>query len=104
MKLVTKEIAKLLPPLYTNEDKPASEVKVPLKLFNPCGAGTWYISEMNPEEGLMFGWCLIHEAELGYVSLPELESLRLPFGLKIERDLHWNPETTLAEVMEGKKR
>ena len=27
--------------------------------------------------------------ELGYVSLDELEALRLPFGLRIERDPHF---------------
>lgn len=102
MKLITKEIAKTLPALYANEEKEAKDVKVPLKLFNPCGPGTWYITEMDPETGTMFGFAEIGDpdcAELGYVSLQELESLRLPFGLKIERDLHWDPSTTLEEVM-----
>jgi hypothetical protein len=38
------------------------------------------------------------ELELGYFSLDELESVRGPFGLKIERDLYWKPKT-LREVM-----
>ena len=37
-------------------------------------------------------------SELGYTLLSELESVRGPGGLKIERDL-WFPPTTLAEVM-----
>jgi hypothetical protein len=34
-------------------------------------------------------------AELGSVRISELESIRLPFGLGIERDLHWTPKQTL---------
>ena len=39
------------------------------------------------------------ENELGYFSLKELESLKGPFGLTIERDLFFG-KYTLAEVME----
>lgn len=44
-----------------------------------------------------FWFCCIHEPELGYVSLSELKSLRLPYGLSIERDLYW--QGTLADAM-----
>jgi len=37
------------------------------------------------------------EKELGYFSLAELEGVRGPMGLAIERDLHWTPKT-LAEI------
>ena len=37
--------------------------------------------------------------ELGYVSLKELEEVRLPFGLTIERDLYWS-EKPLSEAKE----
>ena len=43
--------------------------------------------------GLVFG----HERELGYVLLSELEEVRGPMGLPIERDLHFKPKT-LAEI------
>jgi len=32
--------------------------------------------------------------------LSELESVRLPFGLKIERDCWWDAKTTLQTVMD----
>ena len=32
------------------------------------------------------------ENEFGYFSLRELESIRGPFGLTIERDLYWTPK------------
>ena len=38
-------------------------------------------------------------AESGTVSLSEIMSLRLPFGLKVERDMHFEPlKYTLEEV------
>ena len=103
MMLITKEIAKKLPALYANEDKEAKDIKVPLKLFNPCGAATWYITEMNPETGIMFGWCDLGMGypELGYVDLNELKTIRLRFGLSIERDMWWDSNTTLDKVMNG---
>lgn len=68
-----------------------------VKFFNPCGASTWLISEMD-EDGRMFGLCDLGQGftELGYVMLDELESIRLPFGLGIERDRHWKPKQTLS--------
>lgn len=104
MKLVTKAVAKMLPPLRANEMKSAAEIKVPLKIFNPGGTGTWYITEANLETGEAFGWCDLGEPELGYVSLHELEAVRGRWGLKMERDMHWDPKTTLADVMSGKAR
>jgi hypothetical protein len=98
MKIITAEIRKKLPALYANEHKKPGEIPVVFKLFNPAGIGTWYITEGNLETGELFGLCVLHEAELGYVSLPELEALKLPFGLKIERDLHYRG--TLAQAME----
>ena len=101
MQLLTKEILALLPPLYANEQKSLEETLVPLKIFNPMGAGTWYITEIDPETKEAFGFAVLFEGEgeLGYISIEELEGITLPLGLKIERDLHWDPKTTLAEVM-----
>lgn len=69
-----------------------------VKLFNPCGAGTWLLTELDPEEpDIAFGLCDLGMgcAELGNVLISELESIRGPFGLGIERDLRWMPKTTL---------
>ena len=103
MKLFTKEILNKLPPLYTNSEKSMEETKVILKLFNPCGAGTWYITEYDPEEKLAFGFANLGDsecAELGYVSIQELEDFRGPLGLGIERDMHFGYEHTLKEVFD----
>lgn len=96
-KLITKAIAAALPDLYSQDGKDPKDVKVVLKLFNPTGIGTWYITEADLEEGVAFGLCVLHEAELGYVSLAELAAYKGPFGLGIERDEHF--EGTLADVL-----
>ena len=90
MKLLTKEILNKVPALYAQDGK-GEEAIAYAKFFNPAGAGTWYMTEYSPEDGTAFGLCIIQESELGYFSIPELESLKLPFGLKIERDLHFKP-------------
>lgn len=69
-----------------------------VKLFNPCGAGTWLLTELDSEDpDIAFGLCDLGMdcAELGSVRISELESIRGPFGLGIERDLHWSPKKTL---------
>lgn len=99
MKLLTAEIKKALPPLYSNEEKRPEDTPVIVKFFNPTGIGTWYVTEFDGED-IMFGLCVLHEPELGYVSFAELDALRVPpFGLKIERDLHWHG--TLADAMKA---
>ena len=90
--LMTKELEKTFNnyPLGSQEDKDM-DAEVLVKYFNPCGAGTWLITEGEKQENgdwLLFGYCHIFEWEWGYVMLSELESATLPFGLKIERELY----------------
>jgi hypothetical protein len=70
-----------------------------VKLFAPWGAATWLLSELDPEdEDIAFGLCDLGFGcpELGSVRLSELESVRGPGGLAIERDLHFRPSKPLA--------
>lgn len=69
------------------EQDGSKSFKAVVKLFNPAGIGTWYLSELNPDTNLAFGLSCLHEKELGDVSMDEIKSLKLPFGLKIERDI-----------------
>lgn len=96
MKLVTKDIKRLLD--SNNKKKPDDRVPY-LKLFNPCGPATWLISEFHEDTGLFFGLCDLGmgSPELGYVSLEEIESVELPFGMKIERDMYWYPQGTVMQ-------
>ena len=61
------------------------------KFFNPVGIGTWFATEFNPITKVFFGRVDLHESEFGFFSLEELESVKLRFGLGIERDIHFEP-------------
>lgn len=63
-----------------------------VKLFTPDAAGTWLLTEINPNEpDRAFGLCDpgLGSPELGFVSLAELAGLRGRLGLPIERDRHF---------------
>ncbi len=95
MKLLTEEIRRKLPPLYSQEDKGGKTIAW-VKYFTPSSSWTWYGVEFDGKDtffGLVDGHC----KELGYFSLSELESIRGPMGLPIERDLYWQPKT-LEEI------
>ena len=90
MKLMTLELEKKFEkyPLYS-QDGEGDNAKVIVEYFNPCGAGTWLITEGEKQEDgdwLLFGYCHIFEWEWGYVSLNELSEITLPFDLTIEID------------------
>jgi hypothetical protein len=60
-----------------------------VKFFNPTGAATWLATEIYSDGDTLFGLADLGFGcpELGTFSLSELASVRLPFGLRIERDL-----------------
>jgi hypothetical protein len=91
--------------LRANWGVPGKERKPVVKLFNPCGAATWLISELADDGDSMFGLCDLGmgSPELGYVSLAELSSFRGRFGLGIERDLHFKASKSLVEYAEEAK-
>jgi len=91
MELLTAELRKSLPPLYSQES-----VKDPIvhcKFFTPDSNWTWYVTEGQEEEGdfLFFGFVIGFEREWGYFRLSELEDARGPLGLPIERHLYFDP-------------
>ena len=61
-----------------------------VKFFTPDSSWTWYATEFDGDD-TFFGLVDGHEKELGYFSLRELQSVRGPLGLPIERDLYWQP-------------
>jgi hypothetical protein len=60
-----------------------------LKLFSPISAATWLATELDEDGDTLFGLADLGFGcpELGSFSLAEIESVRLPFGLTIERDI-----------------
>ena len=95
MKLLTEEIKKKLPKLYEQEDKGGDAI-VYLKIFTPDSNWTFFATEFDGED-MFFGLVDGHEKELGYFSLKELQSVKGPLDLPIERDLYWQPKT-LREI------
>ncbi len=80
--------------------KTASAEGLPLvKLFMPDGAGTWLLSETDPDDpDIAFGLCDLGFGcpELGSVRLSELAAARGGLGLPIERDLHFRARHRLT--------
>lgn len=106
MKLLTKTIEARLKkaPLYSTEKQDVSPVIV--KFFTPWSNWTWYAVEgSKTEEGdwEFFGLVEGHERELGYFTLSELESVRGPAGLKIERDLYFDNYELVKSTNEVRK-
>ncbi|CFX18183.1 conserved protein of unknown function [Candidatus Filomicrobium marinum] len=58
-----------------------------VKFFNPLGEGVWLATELDADGDTLFGLADIGYPEMGCFSLEELTSIRLPFGMGIERDL-----------------
>lgn len=88
MKLMTTELLQRFKTVG-NQYEPKDPLFI-AKFFNPAGSQTWYASSYNPETNICDGYVTgMFVDEWGSFSLTELESLRLPFGLGIERDIHF---------------
>src|SRR5437667_10744185 len=96
MKLLTEELRRKLPPLYSQEH--VEDPMVICKFFHPLSTMTWYAIEGSSEgeDFLFYGWVHSDFPELGYFSLNEMQAVKV-MGLGIERDLHFTPKK-LSEV------
>lgn len=93
MKLLTKAILDQFKKIWRQEE--VLDPIIVAKFFNPTGAGTWYASEFDEENGIFFGYVSIFRDwndESERFALSELESFRLKFGLGIERDRNFEPK------------
>lgn len=115
-KLITKPIIEALAktPYASTDGVEKDSKKVIAKFFNPMGPGRWYVLEDSmfftdpehkdgdhvDENKIVFGAASLgYGLELGDISLKELEDIRLPLGMRIERDISVEPfEYTLGEL------
>ena len=88
------KVREKLPPLYNGEEL-GLMAQALVKFFTPDSNWVWYASEFDGDD-IFFGLVSGFAIELGYFSLSELQSVRGPFGLPIERDLHFKPQTLKA--------
>jgi hypothetical protein len=102
MKLLTQEIRKSIPALYATEQIPENEKKIAVKFFTPWASWTWYAVEGGPvydDESSQevdfefFGLVDGDFKEWGYFTLNQLQEVKGPFGLAIERDMYFDNQT-----------
>lgn len=110
--LLTVEMKKTLPALYSTEHIQEKDKKVFCKFFTPWTNWTWFILEGDAEidendeptgDFLLFNYVVPPnkaDREYGYVMLSDLLSVTGPFGLKIERDLHFG-DVTMEQIVEN---
>lgn len=94
MKLLTEEIKRQIPSLYSQEKE--TDPMVICKFFDPTGSWSWFVIEGQEEEDgdyLFFGYVIGFDAELGYFTLKQLETAKEGLSdlqaLPIERDLYF---------------
>lgn len=77
-----------------------------VKLFSPVGAATWLATEIDSDGDTLFGLADLGFGcpELGCFSLAEIAAVRLPFGLGIERDVHFDGLAPLSVWAEAARR
>ncbi len=123
MQMITKAIARKLvtaDQAFLESDDGRTSDEIVVKFFDPCGAATWYIvsgtplatvngepdyETDSPADWHLFGFADLGDpqcAELGYVLLSQLEELKRPFGLGIERDMYYSGGS-LEKVMDDKR-
>ena len=100
MNLLTDDLRDLL--LANGRQHDVDHVPV-VKFFHPIGAGTWLATEMEPDGDTLFGLADLGFGcpELGSFSLSELTSVRLPFGMAIERDILFEAAFPLSVYAEA---
>ena len=101
MILLTPELRERL--LANGRQRGADHVPV-VKFFNPLGVGTWLATELHADGDTLFGLADLDEPELGSFSLAEMQSVRLPFGMGIERDILFEGRFPLSVYAEAARR
>lgn len=91
-----------LPTYAALGDRPFTEIVCPVKLFNPTGAGSWWIAAFDPDSRTAWGVAEIVEREVGSFDMDELLAYRGLMGLPLERDIYYTP-VTIATVLEGSR-
>jgi hypothetical protein len=105
MKLFTQEIDRKLFSQY-NLGSDLSKQMVVAKIFNPYGAGRWFLINSDPQDP-DYLWAIVDlfDIEVGSVSRTELESIRIgKHSLPLERDLYFKPinaQELLNGLMQG---
>ena len=96
MQLLTKEIENQFKKIGRQEN--VDDPLIIAKFFDPTGSWTWYATEYDQDTKTFFGLVDGYEKELGYFSLKELESVKGPLGIGIERDRYFGFNKKISSV------
>jgi len=77
------------PKLYAQDGK-GHDATAFVKIFDPCGSWTWFLTEWDGEN-TAFGLVNGFETELGYVNVEELATFTGRSGIGLEIDVHFRP-------------
>ena len=89
MKLMTKEIKEKAQKQF---DKGSDmDQMVVANYFDAMGGWKWFLMNMDKDGDYCWGIVDGHAVEMGSFSMRELQSIQLPLGLGIERDLCFEP-------------
>lgn len=90
-RMLTKAIADKIPAIGAQ-----AESKDPIAYVKYFVAGwTWFVTELDPETGEMFGKVyspMCPDGELGYIDLNELATTKVCGMFSIERDQYFEPK------------
>ena len=106
MKLLTNDIRERLisngrqsrDRIERGEDPP--NFKPVVKLFTPDAGATWLLTELDPDDpDIAWGLCDLGLgcAELGTVRISEIEAVRGPLGLPVERDRFFEADRPISQ-------
>jgi hypothetical protein len=90
--------------LLANGREPETDHVPVVKFFNPLGEGVWLATSLDADGDTLFGLADLGEPELGSFSLAEMTSLRLPFGMGIERELLFEGMVPISVWAEAARR
>ena len=90
--------------LCANGRDPGADHVPVVKFFNPLGDGVWLATELDVDGDTLFGLADLGWPELGSFSLEELTSIRLPFGIGIERDIAFETQLPLSVWADAARR
>jgi hypothetical protein len=104
----TREASGQRPPSGGRQGNTGRDRLFPIvKLFNPCGAATWLLTEIDPDDDTVaWGLCDLGMGfpEFGTVNLSELAEYRGRLGLGIERDLHFEARGPISAYIEAARK
>ena len=78
--LLTQKDIKQLTTNHESRIKRDESSNVVVKLFNPAGAGTWYLTELYPDKNIAYGLCCITEGRIWKCFCGRVKVFKVTYG------------------------